>query len=228
MQFFPSFLRKVMFILVFFLSITAVMIIFYTLFYNFNQTQVAQNQAALLPSITPTYPPRFFPTETTSPTEPSTPTPTLVLNSIPKLSTAGWKSVANNGVSFLIPKDASCIGSDELCTAISTSFEFEGRNLPISIPVSVEVYEGNSRREQFIKNHHPELIKSCNPIFSEAMFGSVNALQIAADGNCYDAGAIVAVAGNKMVIFWSLTYDEQTKKINRFPLRDTIISTVQL
>lgn len=226
MQIFPPFLQKVMFFLVFALSVTAVATIFYTLFINVNQTQVAQKQVALLPTASPTYPPMIFPTETTAPSETPSPTPTVVLKSIPKLSTVGWKSVSNSEVSFLIPPDATCTGGDENCTSIVTTTEYEGRTISASRSVSVEPYEGGSRREQFLKNHDRSIIDSCNPVFEEALFGSVNALQIAADGGCYDAGAIVTVVGDKMIIFWSLAYDDQTKEIMRSPVRDTIISTL--
>lgn len=232
MQVFPPFLQKVMFFLVFALSVTAVVTIFYTLFINVNQTQIAQNPVALLPTASPTYPPMIFPTETTAPTEiilPSvsiSPTITPTLESIPRLSTVGWRSVSNSDVSFLIPPDASCTGGDENCTSIVTTSEYEGHTVSASRSVSVEPYEGGSRREQFLNNHGESFIESCNPLFVDSLFGSVNALQIAADGGCYDAGAIIAVVGDKMIIFWSLAYDDQSKEILRSPIRDTIISTV--
>ena len=226
MQVFPPFLQKIMFSLVFVLSVTAVVTIFYTLFINVNQTPTSQYLIADIPTVSPTYPPMIFPTETTAPTETPSPTPTLTLKSIPKLSTVGWRSVSNSGVTFLIPQDATCTGGDENCTSIVTTSEYEGRTISASRSVSVEPYEGGSRRDQFIANHDTSIVESCNPIFEEALFGSVNALQIAADGNCYDAGAIVAVVGDKMIIFWSLAYDYQTKEIMRSPIRDTIISTL--
>lgn len=221
-----------MFLLVFFLSVTAVITIFYTLFNNVNQTQINQNQIALTPTATPTYPPMIFPTETTTPTEvmlPSisiSPTITPKLESIPRLSTVGWRSVSNNGVNFLIPNNATCTGGDANCTSVVTPTNIGDAIINVATNLTVEPYEGFSRREQYISKHENDIIRACNPLFVEATFGSINALQIAANTDCYDAGAIVTVVGDKMVIFWSLMYENESRVIARYDVRDTIVSTL--
>ncbi len=229
---FPPFLQKIMFLLMFFLSVTAVVTIFYTLFNNVNQTQQTQQQIVAAPTTSPTYPPTIFPTETPAPTveiEPTnniSPTDIPVLPTIPTMSTVGWRNVSNNGVSFLVPPDALCADSDENCNVVITTFEFEGQPIDTSYIISVEPYQGGPRREQFIAGHEKTLIESCNPLFVEAAFGSVDALQIAVSG-CYDSGGILTVVGDKLVTFYALSYNPNTKEIERSALRDTIISTLR-
>ncbi len=232
MQVFPPLLQKIMFSLVFVLSVTAVVTIFYTLFINVNQTPTNQYLIADIPTVSPTYPPMIFPTETTAPTpdiEPTNtidPTNTPMLVSIPRISTVGWKSVSNNGVNFLIPPDARCSGTDDACIGVVTSFIYEGKTIESNMIIAVEPYRGGSRRTQYIEDHEQSLVDSCNPIFVESLFGSVNALQIASTYDCYGAGGIVTVVGDKLVTFYALSYDPQTNEIERSPIRDTIISTV--
>lgn len=151
--------------------------------------------------------------------------PTLVR--IPTISTVGWKSVTNNGVTFLIPPDARCSGSDDDCIGVVTSFIYEGRTIESNMIIAVEPYRGGSRRNQYIQDHEQSLVESCNPIFVDSVFGSVNALQIASY-DCYGAGGITTVVGDKLVTFFALSYDPQTKEIERWPIRDTIISTLSI
>ena len=91
--------------------------------------------------------------------------------------------------------------------------------------VTVEPYQGGSRRSQFLKGIN---IDYCKPLYEEALFGTVNALQIAIDGGeCQGGGGgIVTVVGDKLVIFHDLFYPTDTKIIHRYDKRDTIISTV--
>ena len=73
-------------------------------------------------------------------------------------------------------------------------------------------------------------ITDCKPIYKEAMFGSINALQIAIDGGWCQGGSggIVTVVGKKLVTLdGGLTYNTDTKTINRWRIRDTLISTLK-
>jgi hypothetical protein len=73
-------------------------------------------------------------------------------------------------------------------------------------------------------------VADCRPLYEEALFGNVKALQIAVEsGYCQsNSGGIVTVVGNKLVIIGSgLAYDPKTKVIGRWPIRDTLISTLR-
>lgn len=156
----------------------------------------------------------------------STPKPsTITAKKIPLVSTAGWKSVSLDGVSFLIPALARLETSDYRSGA-TTGLIYLDSSVVVPSRVSVEPYKGGSRRDQFFGSDKYD----CHEIYEEALFGSVQALQIAADGGWCQGGAggIVAVVGNKFVIFHNLYYDLGTKEINRFEISDTIISTLKL
>ena len=86
-------------------------------------------------------------------------------------------------------------------------------------------YKGGSRRVEAFGSSSTE----CNPIYQDAMFGTVKALQMAGDGGqCQGgSGGIVAVVGKKLFIKWDLGYDLKTKQIYRMPVIDTIISTLR-
>jgi len=74
-------------------------------------------------------------------------------------------------------------------------------------------------------------VADCRPLYEEAFFGNVKALQIAIDGGyCQgSSGGIITVVGNKLVIVTTgggLTYDPETKVIGRWAIGDTLISTL--
>lgn len=154
-----------------------------------------------------------------------TPTPALPLKDISLLPTGDWRAVANNGISFKIPPYAHC-NDENNCTLVSYTWDYQGRKIPASIKLNVSDFEGDSRREQFLRTHTET--SYCRPIYKEAMFGDVKALQIAIDGGwCQSGGGgIVTVVGNKFVVFEGLTYDSD-QKIERWSVRDTIISTLK-
>ncbi len=168
MQVFPPFLQKIMFSLVFVLSVTAVVTIFYTLFINVNQTPTSQYLIADIPTVSPTYPPMIFPTETTVPTPDIEPTNTIdptdapKLVSIPRISTVGWKSVSNNGVNFLIPSDARCSGTDDACIGVVTSFVYEGK--------TIESLQAEVRAKTLKYGEMLEKYYSQNPFHTTASF----------------------------------------------------------
>ena len=180
-----------------------------------------------LAKISPTPTPIFEaePTISTSPITASTTTPTEI---VPISSTDDWIEIQNNGVSFKIPPNASC-NDNQLCSQVSWSSDYQGHTIPHYIYLKVEDYLGGSRREQFIATH-TEITSSCQPIYKEAMFGSVKALQIAVDGGlCQGSiGGIVAVIGEKLVVIdGGLSYNPDTKEIGRWVIRDTLISTLK-
>lgn len=159
----------------------------------------------------------------------SSPTPSPQTSSQPKailkipiLSTSGWKTVTLEGVTFKIPSDFRY----EI-----DPYPYRGKGIllyaPNSIPdrITVQPYLGGSRRSQFYGSTTP----GCNDIYEEAQFGNIQALQIAVDvGWCNGGGGgILAVVNNKLFIFHFLGYDINTKEITRWPIRDTIISTVE-
>jgi len=165
--------------------------------------------------------------ETGISTEPqSSPEKTDVLEQVKTLSTVNWKLVSNNGVSFKIPPAASC--NSEQCSNISYVWDYEGHTTTSHIYIQIADYAGGSRREQFLASHTETA--SCRPLYKEAVFGSVRALQIAIDGGfCQgSSGGIVAVISNKLAIFdGGLTYNPDTKVIRRWDIRDTVISTLK-
>lgn len=154
-----------------------------------------------------------------------TSSPTGALRKIDILSTVGWKTVYQNGVSFKIPSEARCKSStlsgeedEKNCMYIYFSPD---QIIPQGI--SVSEYKGGSRRDQFFGDYYED----CHWIYEEALFGNVKALQIASDVSwCQGGGGgIVAVIGDKFVNFSYLSYNPETKVIDRYPLRDTVIST---
>lgn len=151
------------------------------------------------------------------------PSPSASLELISTISTNDWKSASNNGVQFKIPAEASC--NDNLtCSLVSWTSQYQGNTLYHNIRVEVKDYLGGSRREQFYQNTKPE----CHDIYQEAGFGSVKSLQIAIDGGwCQGGGGgIVTIIGNKLVIIHNLFYNPETKIIDRWDVRDTLISTL--
>jgi len=73
-------------------------------------------------------------------------------------------------------------------------------------------------------------VADCRPLYEEALFGDVKALQIAVEsGYCQGgSGGIVTVVGNKLVIIGGgVGYDPKTKVIGRWAIRDTLISTLR-
>jgi hypothetical protein len=134
-------------------------------------------------------------------------------------STSGWQPVTYQDVTFLIPP----------------GFRFEeGDNLGLlygpgsMVPswIKVEEYTGSSRRQQFLGSNPDE----CKWMYEEALFGTVPALQIAADGGWCQGGyngGIVSVVGDTLVAVMGLTYDASTEKIQRNLLTDTLVSTLK-
>lgn len=148
------------------------------------------------------------------------------IKTIPLVSTAGWKTVELNGVSFMIPSDASC-NNDTACSTVSYNFEVNGRTITTYIYLKVSDYQGGSRREAF-RSTHTE-IENCNPIYVDSIFGTVKGLQIAIDGGMCQGGGggIVIALKNKLVTVENSTYKSETKEIYKWPIRDTIISTLK-
>ena len=146
------------------------------------------------------------------------------LKSIPILSTADWQSVSFNGITFQIPPE-SRFADEGYPDDPNDGFIFWDSQSIIPQRILVEPYTGGSRREQFLKKYS---INVCNPIFVEALFGKVTALQIAIDGGACQGGGggIVAVVGNKYVEFIALHYTS-AGEIFRFNKRDTVVSTLQ-
>lgn len=152
------------------------------------------------------------------------PSPARPLEKIPTVSTNNWKSTSNNGIQFKIPPEANC-NDNQTCTLVSWTSQYQGNTLYHSIRVEVKDYLGGSRREQFYQNTKPE----CHDIYQEASFGPVKALQIAIDGGwCQGGGGgIVTVINNKLVIIHNLFYNPETKVIDRWDIRDTLVSTLK-
>lgn len=197
--------------------------------YKYFQLKQQFDEAQLVtPKIT-TSPVPAIVSETGIPTETPQPSPeeTVALEKIETLSTADWKIVSNNGASFKIPSGASC-NNESQCSNVSYTWDYEGHAITSHIYIRVSDYTGGSRREQFLASHTE--VANCKPLYKEAMFGSVKALQIAIDGGfCQgSSGGVVAVISNKLVIFdGGLTYNPDTKAIHRWDIRDTVISTLK-
>lgn len=147
---------------------------------------------------------------------------------IPLTSTDGWKTVSKENISFKVPPDAKCVFKhnpqvidDKNCTYIYTA---DQQYVP-SVSIAIKDYQGTSRRQEFFGDNYED----CHWLYEDAMFGSVKALQIAADGGwCQGGGGgIVTVVGNKLVIFENLNYGGDQKIIPRYDIRDTIISTLK-
>ena len=153
------------------------------------------------------------------------PSPSASSEKIPTISTNNWKSASNNGVQFKIPPEAACNGN-QACTLVSWTSQYQGHTLYHNIRVEVKDYLGGSRRDQFYQNMNPV---ECHDIYQEANFGSVKARQIAIDGGwCQGGGGgIVTVVGNKLVIVHNLFYNPETKVIDRWDIRDTLVSTLK-
>jgi hypothetical protein len=178
------------------------------------------NKTTPAPTITPE------PTQTPS-LSPTQSLPTSQLKHVPILPTTDWKTVSNDGVSFKIPPGATC-DNDNLCTKVTYVSDYQGHSISSYIYVSVFDYRGGSKREEFLKRNTE--VADCRPLYEEALFGNVKALQIAVEsGRCQsNSGGIVTVVGNKLVIIGGgLAYDPKTKVIGRWPIRDTLISTLR-
>jgi hypothetical protein len=142
-------------------------------------------------------------------------------------STADWKAASLNGVQFKIPGNAAC-NSDTACSEVTYPISYEGRTLPpAKIAIQAVDYQGGSKRQQYLSISPG--VKECKPIYVDSLFGSVSALQIAIDGGWCQGGqegAIVAVVGQKMVIVGPGLYYNESKVINRWLERDTLVSTL--
>ncbi len=140
---------------------------------------------------------------------------------IPLESTQGWKEVNISGIKLKVPADARVESLN------NTDLIYVNPNDHIPLTISVGKYSGGSRRAQFLStSSYPD----CHWIYQEAKFGSVQALQIAADGGWCQGGAggIVTVLGDKFITFQGLNYNVDTKIIDRWTTKDTIVSTIQL
>lgn len=158
----------------------------------------------------------------------TTPPPTVKPVYIKPLDTSDWKTVSNNGISFKIPAYATCNDSSQ-CNKVSWTFDYQGHSIPTHIDIEVQNYLGGSRRDQYF-SYEPSS-KDCKPIYQESLFGKVNALEVAVDGGwCqggYDGG-IVVVVGNKLVILGPGQFYNEQKTIQRWDIRDTLISTLSI
>lgn len=201
--------------------------------YQFGQRQKSQVVFTPTPSLSPLFTAKPLASPAVSPllpkSSPSATVPSIPLERIDILPTDGWKTVSQNGVSFEIPPNAHCqsstlSGEEDVNDCKWIYFGSEENRIPSQI--SVSEYQGGSRREQFLEKAS---YADCHWIFEEVYFGNVKALQIAADGGwCQGvAGGIVAVVGNKLVVFYGLYYDLDTKIIHRSPQRDTFVSTLK-
>ena len=136
----------------------------------------------------------------------------------------------------MIPPDAECYTikdqenkNDQHCEMIYLA----GAKYSPSLRITVEDYEGGSRRKQFCERDFPDLpnyniCTECHAIYKEAWFGNVKALQVAIDvGWCQGGGgAILVVIENKLVSINNLQYNLETKKILRSDFQDTVVSTL--
>ena len=143
-------------------------------------------------------------------------------------STEGWKTVASNGVSFQIPANAT-LNNENNSTYISwptgETFGPDNEEMIQTISFRVEDYQGGSRRQQFFKTASNSQ-EYCDFRYQDAFYGQVRALRIGETGDCYGAGGIVAVVGDKLVIFYSLAYRDDSQFGSWNP-HDTIISTLK-
>lgn len=146
------------------------------------------------------------------------------LPQVPLISTQNWQTVSNQGVSFQIPPYATC-NDNQNCSVIKWNEDYKGHSILKAISVNVSDYQGGSRREQFLASHTE--VSSCNPIYSESFFGQVKALRIAVDGGlCQgNSGGIVTVISNKFIVLEGFSYNSETREINLWDVRDTILST---
>lgn len=160
--------------------------------------------------------------------EPQPTSTTQVIENIPILSTTGWQIVSQNGISFKIPPEAYCksdYNSNERVVS-NCKYIYFNEGAKNFQEVAVEQYSGGSRRQQLLARYNS--YTNCNFIYKEALFGSVKALQVSGEvGQCYHAGGIAVVVGNKLIMFPDSFYNPDTKQILRFDLLDTTISTLQ-
>lgn len=201
------------------LMVLALLLLGATGYLAYQNYQLRQQLAQILTSPSPSPTPQQA---EDSPTP--SPSPTPQLKQIKILSAANWKEVSNNGVSFKIPPEANC-NDENACSDVEYTWDYEGHTIPSHIYIKVSDYGGGSRREQFFGDSYED----CHWLYEEAFFGSIKALQIAKDGGwCQGGGGgIVTVIGNKFVVFEDLNYNPETKEINRWDVRDTLISTLK-
>ncbi|MEK7517909.1 MAG: hypothetical protein AAB583_05135, partial [Patescibacteria group bacterium] len=169
-----------------------------------NQNQIAQPPPQLVPTII-----QPSPTQTIT----STPMPSEAtiapIKSVPLISTSGWKAVANNGIAFMIPPEATC-NNDTACSTVTVNSIVNSKTVPSYIYVKVRDYHGESLRETYTSTHTE--ILNCDPLYVETIFGTVKALQIAAGDCSGNTGGMVTVINNKLVtIDGGLWYDLKTK-----------------
>ena len=149
------------------------------------------------------------------------------------VSTDGWQALTYKEISFLVPPDARTEESDyEIYGVKKVLFIYQNKDSVIPAKIVVRDYLGGSRREQYLSLEgvaREAFLKDCKPLFVDALFGSVKALQIANNGGeCQGGGGgMVAVVGKKFFIWHDLNYDDETGVIHRSSIRDTIISTLK-
>ncbi len=157
------------------------------------------------------------------------PQPTLLQTSkIPLVDTSGWQTITQDGIVFQIPPSAD-FDNQSNPGNINWSWDYQNHTLNTNIKIYISDYKGGSRREAFYSAFRAEDASTCKHIYQEATFGKVSALQIANDGgSCQGGGGgIVTTIGDKLVILHDLSYTSTAKDINRWDIRDTIISTLR-
>lgn len=146
-----------------------------------------------------------------------------VRDSIPLTDTSTWQTVTAYGVTFDIPPGYRTEQSNDGSNIVS----LYAPDSPFPTHIRVEPYQGGSRRTQWLGTRSAQ---ECDFIFTEAQFGKLSALQIAYNPEkCqggYDGGRVVVIA-DKLVSVGELPYDVTTKEITRYPVLDTITSTLQ-
>lgn len=161
---------------------------------------------------------------------------------IPLVSTENWRTVGLDNISFKVPEEAKCFQADFPSFANGSQptenddecnmIYLKDNDYRLATVITVKEYLGGSRRAQFCLTGagKENWCDECKAIYREGYFGNIKGLQVPIDGGwCQgsEGGAVLVVVGEKLVIIRNLYYDPETKAVIRFPMQDTIISTLK-
>jgi hypothetical protein len=158
-------------------------------------------------------------------TELSSVQPTFIAQekeSVPISPTDDWETVYFKDIAFKIPDSLSFTPSEERSSR--GIVHEDGKPDESLLTISVRKLRGGTLEEDYLGDGSND----CDYISEEALFGTFEALQLAASTKkCGNAGAILATINGMLVSVRNLTYDPGTKEITRDLLRDTLVSTIE-
>ena len=167
------------------------------------------------------------------------PTPTAVPGRVirpPLMDTSGWRQVQVKKVRLKVPSDGEFkITTDGQYSEPSiegSAYYRLPQSVTPSVSIMVRAYDGDSRRQWWIR----QLGASTNEVeknlrFQEVQLGSMQALDVFADGGWWQGGyaspILVAQGKTIVAIHGGRGFHPETGEMTRYQLSDTVASTIE-